>query len=160
MGNKYEEVFMVCPITLARKELSFLARKEKEINYTVERLRICLYKITFGETYLKRIYEKAHLFLPPKNLSEYRKITLRLNDLYEYLISIDLSLYDYDLDLNLYKNIATDVAHMQNIIFTNGLLKGNVCKKVGISRSAIESVKNCCSVIRYATELYIRGSSC
>lgn len=142
---------MVCPITLARKE--------KELNYTVERLRICLYEITFGETYFKRIYEKAHLFLPPKNLSEYRKITLRLNDLYEYLISIDLSFYSYDLDLNLYKNITTDVARLQNIIFTNGILKGNVCKKVGISRPAMEFVKNCCLAIRYATELYIRGLS-
>ena len=153
---------MVYPITLAKKELSYLARKEKELNYTVERLRICLYKITFGETYLKRIYGKAYLFLSPKNLTEYRKITLRLKDLYEYLIRIDFSLYDYAFDLNLRKNIATivaDVARMQNIIFINGLLKGDVCKKVGISRSAMEFGKNCCSVIRYATELYIRGLS-
>lgn len=154
--------FMVCPITLAKKEIGYLARKEKELNYTVERLRICLYEITFGETYLKRIYRKAYLFLSPKNLTEYRKITLRLNDLYEYLIRIDFSLYDYAFDLNLRKNIATivaDVARMQNIIFINGLLKSNACKKVGISRSAMEFGKNCCSVIRYATELYIRGLS-
>lgn len=150
---------MVSPITLAKKELSYLTRKEKELNYTVERLIICLYGITFGDTYFKRIYEKAHLFLSPKNLCEYRKITLRLNDLYEYLISIDLSFYNYDLDLNLYKNIVTDVARLQSIIFTNGILKGSVFKKVGVSRSAMEFVKNCCSVIRYATELYIRGLS-